>query len=119
MRHPCSWPPRTEPTPGKGYLFFQGPTPKTAVQKDLPDFFSSDNFADVQVEPIQFALAGTGLGALALIVLGLNSAPVSMPAAPAAKPLAMRMQAAGFEELCTREENVAKWDAVVSCFFVE
>merc|ERR1719331_2397271 len=28
-----NWSPRTPPTPGKGYFFFQGPTPKTAVQK--------------------------------------------------------------------------------------
>ena len=27
-----NWPPRTPPTPGKGYFFFQGPTPKTAYQ---------------------------------------------------------------------------------------
>ena len=78
-----NWPPRTKPTPGEGYFFFQGPTPKTAVQKDLPDFFSSDNFADVEIEPIQVTLAGTGAAALAALVVSLNSAPVSMPKAPA------------------------------------
>ena len=68
-----NWPPRTPPTPGKGYLFFQGPTPKTSVQKDMPDFFSSDNFADVEIEPIQLIVAGTGLVSLAAIVVGLKA----------------------------------------------
>ena len=44
-----NWPPRTDPIPGKGYLFFQGPTPKTSVQADLPSFFSAENFADLEV----------------------------------------------------------------------
>merc|ERR1719461_830609 len=30
---------------GEDYLFFQGPAPKTAVQLDLPSFFSAENFA--------------------------------------------------------------------------
>ena len=68
-----NWPPRTPPTPGKGYLFFQGPTPKTAVQKDMPDFFSSDNFADVELEPIQLTLAATSVVSLGAIVAGLNA----------------------------------------------
>jgi len=36
--------PRTPPTEGEGYIFFQGPSPKTSVQADLPSFFSSENF---------------------------------------------------------------------------
>merc|ERR1719387_2263194 len=75
-----NWPPRTEPTPGKGYFFFQGPTPKTAVQDDLPDFFSTENFADVDIKPVQLAVTATGFGALALILLGLNAGPVKAPA---------------------------------------
>merc|ERR1719453_1752886 len=81
-----NWQPRTPPEAGKGYFFFQGPTPKTAVQADLPDFFSSENFVDLEVKPVQLAVTGTGFAALALILAGLNSAPVEMPAAPAAKP---------------------------------
>jgi hypothetical protein len=34
----------------------QGPTPKTAVQDDLPDFFSAENFADLEVRPTRPAL---------------------------------------------------------------
>ena len=33
----------------EGFMFFQGPSPKTAVQEGLPSFFSQDNFRDVQV----------------------------------------------------------------------
>jgi len=40
-----NWEPRTSTVKGEGYQFFQGPTPKTGVQADVPDFFSSDNFA--------------------------------------------------------------------------
>ena len=36
-----NWPPRTEPTPGKGYLFFQGPTPKTANLSEASPGLSS------------------------------------------------------------------------------
>ena len=78
-----NWPPRTKPEPGKGYFFFQGPTPKTAVQKDMPDFFSAENFADVEVSPVQGTAAAAGFGSLALILLGLNSGgTTSMPAPP-------------------------------------
>merc|ERR1719331_1797520 len=80
-----NWPPRTQPTPGKGYFFFQGPTPKTAYQKDLPSFFSAENFADISIKPVQLAVTATGLGSLGLIVAGLNGAfdPSKVPAAPA------------------------------------
>jgi hypothetical protein len=49
-----NWPPRTttEDPFGvnrQGYMFFQGPTPKTSVQKNLPSFLSKENFADVSV----------------------------------------------------------------------
>ena len=36
-----------------GYFFFQGPTPKTGQQKDMPNFFSSENFADLVITPAQ------------------------------------------------------------------
>ena len=74
-----NWPPRTPPTPGKGYFFFQGPTPKTAYQKDLPSFFSTENFADIEIKPVQIALAGTSFLSLALILAGLNAPMTDAP----------------------------------------
>ena len=41
----ANWRPRTYPKEGEGYFFFQGPTPKTSVQKNVPSFFSAENFA--------------------------------------------------------------------------
>ena len=35
----ANWPPRTPPLYGEGYFFFQGPTPLTGKQADLPGFF--------------------------------------------------------------------------------
>jgi hypothetical protein len=32
---------------GQDYLFFQGPSPKYAIQDDLPDFFSGENLQDI------------------------------------------------------------------------
>ena len=54
----CNWKPRTLPIAGKGYFFFQGPTPKTAVQEDLPSFFSAANFADLEFTPAQLGEIG-------------------------------------------------------------
>merc|ERR1719387_1861796 len=79
-----NWPPRTEPTPGKGYFFFQGPTPKTAVQDDLPSFFSAENFADIEIKPVQVAVTVSGFTSLLLILAGLNSAPTGLQAPPPA-----------------------------------
>merc|ERR1719201_1881756 len=78
-----NWPPRTPPTPGKGYFFFQGPTPKTSFQKDLPSFFSAENFADVAVKPVQLIVTATGFTSLVLILAGLNGAFDFNPAAVA------------------------------------
>lgn len=36
----------------EGYMFFQGPTPKTARQTGMPDFFSEGNFANLQPPPL-------------------------------------------------------------------
>ena len=60
-----NWPPRTTTTKPfqvdrEGYMFFQGPTPKTGVQSDLPSFFSGANFKDVQIPSILPLLAGVG-----------------------------------------------------------
>jgi len=59
---------------GEDYLFFQGPAPKTAVQEDLPSFFSFENLADAEIKPIQIVVTGVGLGTFAItaaIVIGI------------------------------------------------
>eukprot|EP00310_Coccolithus_braarudii_P018662 CAMPEP_0183357162 /NCGR_PEP_ID=MMETSP0164_2-20130417/45517_1 /TAXON_ID=221442 /ORGANISM="Coccolithus pelagicus ssp braarudi, Strain PLY182g" /LENGTH=134 /DNA_ID=CAMNT_0025530727 /DNA_START=47 /DNA_END=451 /DNA_ORIENTATION=- len=56
-----NWRPRTSTTPGEGYTFFQSPSPKTGVQTDLPDFFSSENLAN----------AGKDLGTVPKVLLPL------------------------------------------------
>ena len=58
----------------EGYTFFQGPTPKTGQQADLPDFFSSEARAEVTVPP-QLAIFGGiavlgGIAVAAFILLG-------------------------------------------------
>ena len=35
---------------GTDYLFFQGPAPKSAVQEDLPNFFSLEDLAEAKLE---------------------------------------------------------------------
>merc|ERR1719231_2224018 len=50
---------------GEDYLFFQGPAPKTAIQEDLPSFFSFENLADAEIKPIQIVVTGVGLGTFA------------------------------------------------------
>ena len=51
----------------EGYTFFNGPTPKTGVQEDMPDFFSGDARADVEVPP-QLLVFG---GLAALLAVGV------------------------------------------------
>ena len=48
------------------YLFFQGPAPKSAIQDDLPDFFSAENFTDMKVTVPQILAVGTS-GVLVLV----------------------------------------------------
>ena len=48
------------------YLFFQGPAPKSAIQDDLPDFFSAENFTDMKVTLPQLISVGV-VGACVLI----------------------------------------------------
>ena len=36
---------------GEEFLFFQGPSPLTKVQKNVPSFFSGDNFKDLKIVP--------------------------------------------------------------------
>ena len=47
----ANWPPRTKPQEGEGYIFFQGPTPKTGTQPGLASFFD-----DLQAAPQRFSL---------------------------------------------------------------
>ena len=59
---------------GSDFLFFQGPAPKTAVQTDLPSFFSGDNFADMEIPTVGVAFVGLGLvsfAAVAAVVLDI------------------------------------------------
>jgi len=76
-----NWAPRTYPKKGEGYFFFQGPTPKTAYQEDLPSFFSAENFVDMQIKPQQIIVAITGFvsGAVLLFAL-LSPTGISAPA---------------------------------------
>jgi len=48
------------------YLFFQGPAPKSAIQDDLPDFFSAENFTDMKVTVPQILAVGVS-GVLVLV----------------------------------------------------
>ena len=52
---------------GDDYLFFQGPAPKTAVQEDLPSFLSPENFADLEIKPLQVVFTLTGFASAAAL----------------------------------------------------
>jgi len=71
---------------GEDYLFFQGPAPSTAIQEDLPSFFSGENFADLQISGTALAVTGLGFGSaavLASVLLGpLDTSTLSLPSAP-------------------------------------
>ena len=58
---------------GEDYLFFQGPAPKTAIQPDLPSFFSADNFAEMEVTTPQIVITGVGLATAAVVAVPLFS----------------------------------------------
>jgi hypothetical protein len=64
--------PRTPPIEGEGYIFFQGPTPKTGKQADLPSFFSSENFDGADLGglplPVKILVPLGGAIFLALVV---------------------------------------------------
>eukprot|EP00325_Prymnesiales_sp_UTEX-LB-985_P034700 CAMPEP_0174736152 /NCGR_PEP_ID=MMETSP1094-20130205/66156_1 /TAXON_ID=156173 /ORGANISM="Chrysochromulina brevifilum, Strain UTEX LB 985" /LENGTH=142 /DNA_ID=CAMNT_0015939211 /DNA_START=80 /DNA_END=508 /DNA_ORIENTATION=- len=53
----------------EGYMFFQGPTPKTGTQEDMPDFFSADARADMEV-PGQLKVFG-GIAAAGVLAVGI------------------------------------------------
>jgi len=56
---------------GEDYLFFQGPAPKTAVQEDLPSFFSAENFGDMQISTLQIGVTVVGFGTAAVLAASL------------------------------------------------
>lgn len=45
---------------GTDYLFFQGPAPKSAIQENLPSFFSAENFSNLKITPAQIAVTLVG-----------------------------------------------------------
>ena len=77
---------------GSDYLFFQGPAPKTAVQEDLPSFFSAENLEGASLPPLALPFAASGLATFAFAT-SILVAPPQMPAgggAPAKKPAAAK-----------------------------
>merc|ERR1711865_1133618 len=64
---------------GSDYLFFQGPAPKTAIQEDVPNFFSPENVesivADIKITPLRIAIGLTG--SASVILFSLIAAPGS------------------------------------------
>merc|ERR1719491_1135945 len=66
---------------GSDYLFFQGPAPKTAIQEDVPNFFSPENVesivADIKITPLRIAIGLTGSASAAIILFSLIAAPGS------------------------------------------
>jgi len=66
---------------GSDYLFFQGPAPKTAIQEDVPNFFSPDNVqsivADIKITPLRIGIGLTGSASAAIILFSLVAAPGS------------------------------------------
>merc|ERR1719261_1258605 len=58
---------------GDDYLFFQSPAPYTQFQEGLPDFFSAENFQDLEISPLQIIFTGTGVAALAATIFLLVS----------------------------------------------
>ena len=61
---------------GDDYIFFQGPKPATGNQPDLPSFFSLDNFADLEISPVQVGVTVVGVGAAGLVALLLLEVPI-------------------------------------------
>ena len=61
---------------GEEFLFFQGPSPKTAIQDDLPSFFDlSSTLGNAEITPIMIVLAGTGavsFAAVGSVLLGFS-----------------------------------------------
>ena len=81
-----SFPPRTSNLPGEGYFFFQNSSPKTGVQKDLPGFFTAENFADAELDPKALPVLGVGAVCAAIIAGSTIEGTKSLPARTAPPP---------------------------------
>ena len=66
------------------YLFFQGPAPKTAVQEDLPSFFSAENLAELEIPTAALVVAATGIGSFAVASSIILGGSIDLPKAPEA-----------------------------------
>lgn len=66
---------------GEDYVFFQGPSPKTGLQEELPDFFSMENVQDaidnLKITPLRLAIGAVGLSAFTVYAYTLVTAPGS------------------------------------------
>jgi len=64
---------------GTDFLFFQSPGPKTAVQEDLPDFFSADNIKFILgqniITPVRLAVGAVGLTAFLAVAITVYQSP--------------------------------------------
>merc|ERR1712128_334944 len=63
------------------YLFFQGPAPKTAIQEDVPNFFSPENvesiLEDIKITPLRIGIGLAGAGSAVIVAYSLIAAPGS------------------------------------------
>merc|ERR1711935_929902 len=66
---------------GSDYLFFQGPAPKTAIQEDVPNFFSPENvesiLEDIKITPLRIGIGLAGAGSAVIVAYSLIAAPGS------------------------------------------
>ena len=87
----ANWPPRTKPQEGEGYIFFQGPTPKTGTQPARPGFFD-----ELQTAPERFSALGNvekavlataaALGLVLFVILLIPTGPTPTYVIAAAPP---------------------------------
>ena len=89
-----SFPPRTSNLPGEGYFFFQNSSPKTGVQKDLPGFFTAENFADAELDPKALPVLGVGAVCAAIIAGSTIDGTTKLPARTAPPPAVEKKAAA-------------------------
>ena len=93
-----NWPPRTMPQEGEGYIFFQGPTPKTGKQPELPSFLedlkqAQARFAGLNTVPKALIGTAAALSFVLFIVLIIPTGPTPtyaeiLSAAPPPPPAA-------------------------------
>merc|ERR1719454_1461474 len=64
---------------GTDYVFFQGPSPKTAVQDDLPDFLSGENLSEIaenlSITPLRLVIGGAFVASAVPLAASLLAAP--------------------------------------------